>query len=217
MNKSVFLDSSLGAIGKSQSATLAEAVRRNPQLSVIADQGSSSDTRKQSVIVSSNLRRCVETALFGLAPRLEKTREDVYVYSCLQEVARNVDTLSLTPAREAPKVDCPFTELLNAKLNFGSKRWHERAVKRLSIFLKFAFSREENRVIVVGHSLYFKKFFNEYLDERAQLPEQAKKSMKHKLSNCGVVRFRIQRGNKTFVNAYRIVPETIEVLHGSWV
>ena len=141
----------------------------------------------------------------------------MYVYSCLQEAARNVDTLCLTPAKESPKVSCPFTELLDAKFNFGSKRWHERAVKRLNIFLKFAFSCEEGRVIVVGHSLYFKKFFQEYIDERGALPEQAKRAMKSKLSNCGVVRFKIQRGNKTLVNAFRIVPETIEVLHGDWV
>ena len=91
----------------------------------------------------------------------------------------------------------------------------------MNIFLKFAFAREESRVVVVGHSLYFKKFFAEFIDEKvaAQLPDDdaARQAMKKKLSNCGVVRFRVQRGNGPLVNAYRIVPDSVQLVHGQWV
>ena len=137
------------------------------------------------------------------------------MYSCLQEAARNVDTLALTPASEIPVVDAPNGHLLDGTYNFGGKRWHERAIKRMTIFLRFAFAREEDRVIVVGHSLYFKKFFNHFLDADVKSGRGALARSK-KLSNCGVVRFKIQNGG-TLVSTYRIVPESIELLHGDWV
>eukprot|EP01064_Diplonema_japonicum_P005562 TRINITY_DN13701_c0_g1_i1.p1 TRINITY_DN13701_c0_g1~~TRINITY_DN13701_c0_g1_i1.p1 ORF type:complete len:353 (+),score=43.30 TRINITY_DN13701_c0_g1_i1:33-1091(+) len=211
-HRSIFLDSPLGDTGRSQAAHLASELCKNPALSFLAEQGIDRDNKPKSVIMTSNLRRCVQTSLLGLKPRLEKSRERVYVYSCLQEAARNVDTLCLTPATENPVVDdCPFVDLLDGTYNFGSKRWYERAVKRMNIFLKFGFAREENRIIVVGHSLYFKKFFNTFLEGG---PHESKRK---KLSNCGVVQFKMQAGTASLVHTYRIVPESIEVLHGKWI
>eukprot|EP01060_Flectonema_neradi_P003501 TRINITY_DN1225_c0_g1_i1.p1 TRINITY_DN1225_c0_g1~~TRINITY_DN1225_c0_g1_i1.p1 ORF type:complete len:372 (+),score=46.45 TRINITY_DN1225_c0_g1_i1:42-1157(+) len=215
-HKSVFLDSCLGSTGKQQCIALEEALQTNPKLKeIISQQGLDSNSRPKSVIFTSNLRRCVETTLLGLNPRLKASKEKVYVYSCLQEAARNVDTLALTPATECPVVDAPNSELLDGTYNFGGKRWHERAIKRMTIFLRFAFAREEDRVIVVGHSLYFKKFFNHFLDADVKTGQGGLARTK-KLSNCGVVRFKIQNGG-TLVSTYRIVPESIELLHGDWV
>eukprot|EP01063_Lacrimia_lanifica_P005449 TRINITY_DN1321_c0_g1_i1.p1 TRINITY_DN1321_c0_g1~~TRINITY_DN1321_c0_g1_i1.p1 ORF type:complete len:361 (+),score=123.34 TRINITY_DN1321_c0_g1_i1:69-1151(+) len=214
-HQSLFLDSPLGATGYKQCDALAQVLNKTPSLSVVAEQGGSTP-QSRSVIFTSNLRRCVQTTLIGLQPRLQKTREQVFVYSCLQEAAPNVDTMALTPAKEKPQINHPLADLLDEKYNFGSKRWHERAIKRMNIFLKFSFAREENRVIAVGHSLYFRKFFNEYLDDKSVLPEQAEMAKKKKVPNCGVVKFKVQRGKKTLVNSYRIVPDSIQLLHGQW-
>ncbi|KAJ9469150.1 hypothetical protein DIPPA_11638 [Diplonema papillatum] len=216
-DRSVFLDSCLGNTGVKQAHRL-RAELSSPALSFLLQQGSDDKNVPKSMLATSNLRRCMETALIALAPRLEKTKEPVYIYSCLQEAARNVDTLALTPAKETgvEHWKLPHKELLNKTYNYGSKRWFERAIKRMTIFLKFAFAREEQQIIVVGHSLYFKKFFDEYLEKTTQHPE-AVKARSRKLSNCGVVRFRMQQGKGALSQTYRIVPETIKVIYGSWV
>eukprot|EP00755_Sulcionema_specki_P015823 Sspe_Gene.9910::Locus_3330_Transcript_1_1_Confidence_1.000_Length_1318::g.9910::m.9910 len=217
-NKSVFLDSALGSTGIAQTAELAHAITSNKKLATALLPAHTRD----SVVFTSNLRRCVETTLRGLRPRFEKqgqrAEEKIYVLSCLQEIARNVDTLALTPAGKNPVVKAPCTDLLDPSYNLGTKRWHERAIKRMNIFLKFAFARDEKRIIVVGHSFYFRRFFQLFLDEKATDGE-AGLARKKKLSNCGVVRLRVQRGKKEshLVNTYRIVPESIEVLHGRWI
>ena len=94
-DKSVFLDSCVGPVGKTQTEELANALRRNPALASVADQvcvppeygdypphtphstythQGSTEARNKSVIMCSNLRRCVQTVLLGLGPRFEVCR-----------------------------------------------------------------------------------------------------------------------------------------------
>lgn len=52
-------------------------------------------------MVASNLRRAVATTAISFWDRLARTGEKVYVLSCLQEMARNVDAYALAGVREA--------------------------------------------------------------------------------------------------------------------
>jgi hypothetical protein len=49
----------------------------------------------KSIVVSSNLRRCLATGAIGLWSRLQRTHERIYVMSSMQECSRNVDTLAV--------------------------------------------------------------------------------------------------------------------------
>ena len=56
-----------------------------------------------SVVVSSNLRRAISTVAVALRDRFgARASENVKVLTCLQEISRNPDTLSLTPAGAQP-------------------------------------------------------------------------------------------------------------------
>ena len=62
-------------------------------------------TPADSVVVSSNLRRTLHTGLIALHPRLERNPgEKVLLLAQLQEMSRNVDTNSITPARKCPEL-----------------------------------------------------------------------------------------------------------------
>lgn len=60
------------------------------------------------MVVASNLRRAIQTAVVGMKERLAQGQLEgdegakVVVVSHLQEVSRNVDTLSLAPKGEIP-------------------------------------------------------------------------------------------------------------------
>jgi hypothetical protein len=56
----------------------------------------------KSVVVTSNLQRAIETAAIALWGRLQRTGEQVHVLSDLQEVSRNVDTMSLSDSAGLP-------------------------------------------------------------------------------------------------------------------
>ena len=56
----------------------------------------------KSVVVTSNLQRAIETAAIALWGRLQRTGEQVHVLSDLQEVSRNVDTMSPPPPPSPP-------------------------------------------------------------------------------------------------------------------
>lgn len=56
----------------------------------------------KSIIVSSNLRRALETATIGFWGRLQRTGEKIHVLSDLQEMSKNVDTMSLSKPKSLP-------------------------------------------------------------------------------------------------------------------
>eukprot|EP01062_Namystynia_karyoxenos_P026359 TRINITY_DN2049_c1_g1_i1.p1 TRINITY_DN2049_c1_g1~~TRINITY_DN2049_c1_g1_i1.p1 ORF type:complete len:384 (+),score=137.20 TRINITY_DN2049_c1_g1_i1:149-1300(+) len=224
---SLFLDSPLCKTGLKQAEELKMALQRIPKEGAV--QGKQNEAllpvrRKMhgddsgSVIVSSNLRRCVETALIALEPRLRETREKVKLYSCLQEVAPNVDTLALSDKGKCPslnkKIPEELRQMVDASNNLGSKRWFERSIKRLDAFLKFAFAQKEKRIIVSGHSFYFRELFKRYIDDAEGQTGDALRARTMKIRNCGVVRCVIQKGkqNTDCAQVFRIKPDSIQVL-----
>jgi hypothetical protein len=136
---------------------------------------SGEDTDTTSVIVSSSLRRAIATTTLALWKRVSKTEEKIHILSSLQEISRNIDTYALSAANTCP--DLPFRRIthhcegfapsvFNCSDNFGNKSRSFYGIKRLKAFNDWAFNRSEDVIIVGGHSLWFKNYFQTYLPHK---------------------------------------------------
>ena len=160
-----------------------------------------------SIIVSSILRRAIATTTLAVWPRIERTGEKIHLLSHLQEISRNVDTCALSKPNTV--ADLPFSRVsphcggsdscnassFNTSLNHGSKALSVRGKSRIEDFNKWAMECSEDTIIVGGHSLWFKQFFNLYL------PFDCKHRAKdEKLTNSGVVAFTLHKlkGEKAY-------------------
>jgi hypothetical protein len=127
-----------------------------------------------AVLVSSNLRRALATAVIGLWGRLSQG-DRLLVLSELQEISRNPDTLALAPPGGVPDLDSLFSQLgpqfhygvLDGSTHKGSKPLGGNGLTRLNAFANWVFTRSEDTVVATGHSLYFKHFFNTFLPANA--------------------------------------------------
>ena len=193
--------------------------------------------KKSSQLVSSNLRRAISTIVVGFQDRLAKCLNDgddnIMVLDCLQEISRNPDTLSITPARGSviPAWTDPkplgrfYKDRCDTTKHTGNKPVSTNGLKRLQAFCKNAFEDiDRDAIIVGGHSLWFRSFFRTYLPYSFEHV-----SKKKKLINGGIVGFSLERiavpsdnngakddGNNSSSWAYRIDPKSIVVLHGGF-
>lgn len=158
----------------------------------------------QSVVACSILRRCISTGFVGLSTRLLRAPPDekLHLMTCLQEISRNVDTLSVTPAGKRPQPPQREVALenvgdilphfyetrLDSMLNHGNKTVQTKAEHRQERFVRWVFERKEETIIVSGHSLYFREFFKSYLPKNVQtgIANDAKTK---KIQNCGAIAF----------------------------
>jgi len=181
----------------------------------------------ESVVVSSILRRAISTGLICLSARLLKTSPDkdkVALMTSLQEISRNVDTLSLTPARSLPKVPAAEAAMksmgdlmhhfygtrLNKDLNEGNKTLKQKAIKRQDQFVNWVFDNKNSKkdcIIVCGHSLWFREFFKSYLPKACVHDAQ-----KGKISNGGCVAFDLYKDSQVV----RINPASIREIYGGF-
>jgi len=174
-----------------------------------------------SVVVCSCLRRAISTALIALSTRfLRPNKDKMLCMTRLQEISRNVDTLSLTPAYTMPLV--PSTEVRKDNIgelishfyrtrvdcsdNTGNKTLANKAIDRHSEFTKWMFAQKAECFIVSGHSIYFREFFKSYLPSSS---DHIAKS--NKMVNAGCVAFDFYNDN----NVHQIDPDSIKVVHGS--
>uniref|UniRef100_A0A7S2CQI9 Uncharacterized protein n=2 Tax=Octactis speculum TaxID=3111310 RepID=A0A7S2CQI9_9STRA len=221
---SVLFDSPLNQEGFTQSKILKRALtqsavddaEKDRYLKILnGDAGS-------SVLVSSNLRRAAQTAVVALWPRLEKSKDPVIVLPSLQEVSRNVDTLSIA----LPKTPIPLpgieqelqledgildaAKVLDMSENTGNKPIFGNGKQRLEAFSRWVFEREEDTIIAAGHSLWFRHYFKTFLatEGLSDLEQDAKK---YKMKNCGVVAFDLTT-NAT-KDEFRIKPGSIYVVY----
>jgi len=157
-----------------------------------------------SVMASSILRRAISTGLISLSPRLLKTSHDdkMVLMTSLQEMGRNIDTLTLTPKGELPVVPAVEAGLKNmgdlmsdfygSRLDIvnhtGNKSLKQKTIKRQEEFVRWAFKQKADCLIVCGHSGWFRDFFKSYLPKASV--HICKKS---KIVNCGVVAFDFYR------------------------
>ena len=202
---SVFLDSSLNTEGIEQAKELREFITKDSSRA-----GASSETKlvldilrgdagHKSVVVSSNLRRALQTTTVALWPRLEAKSEKIIICSSLQEISRNVDTKALADRKEIPDLsklaghcasDGSFNpdQVYNPTENYGNKTLSVTGIKRMQKFNEWAFSRDEDTIIIGGHSLWFRSFFQTYLAHASTHDAKTKK-----LENSGVISFTLHR------------------------
>jgi hypothetical protein len=127
-----------------------------------------------SKILSSSLRRATSTVAGGFRDRLARRPDDkIQIITALQEISRNPDTLSITPAHtpiqaswiEKTSKVCDFQDIFNSQtdmsLHTGNKPLNTNGLKRMLDFCEFVYSpscKEEYYVIVGGHSIWFRSF-----------------------------------------------------------
>lgn len=228
---SVFLDSPLNKEGFEQAKEVNSFFEKKP-LGTTSESGkeifhaiAGVDTDISSVIVSSNLRRAIATTTIGLWSRLMRTKEQVLILSSLQEISRNVDTKALAPRSGLPDLSriANYIEgdassfvpesLFDATGNTGNKTSFFNGVKRLNSFNDWTFKREEDMVIVGGHSLWFKNFFQMYVPHSSTHECKSKK-----IVNSGLVSFVLERWEDAEGKAlgYRVDPDHIHTVYGGF-
>ena len=123
--------------------------------------------------------------------------------------------MALAPKGQAPRLWLPDPSLapgFDGTANGGNKPLSSPGFKRLHEFAKWAADRPEGTIIVGGHSLWFRSFFQLFLP-----PEVEHQSKKKKIVNCGVVGLTLQvlRDYHGDVH-YRIDPNSIAVVYGGF-
>jgi hypothetical protein len=229
---SVFLDSGLNHDGFTQAKELSQYLESRVGS---CDPSEPEDLRQMydiingkslsSVVVSSNLRRAIATTTVSLWPRLQRSHEKILILSNLQEISRNIDTKALAGRGVIPDLhrvgehisDSSLfkpDELYDVTENLGNKTSYFNGIKRLKAFNDWAFKRNECAVIVGGHSLWFKHFFQVYL------PFSSTHAAKtQKIVNTGVVSFTLQRyaDPQGALLGYRVDPESIKTVYGGFM
>ncbi|CAJ1969442.1 unnamed protein product [Cylindrotheca closterium] len=179
-----------------------------------------------SKLVCSNLRRAISTVAAAFQDRLSRRpQEKILIIPVLQEISRNPDALSLTPAHaqihaswmEKTSTVCDFqnifTNQVDMSLHSGNKPIGTNGLKRMNLFCDFLFSPSvtEDYVIVGGHSLWFRSFFQTFLPYTT-----IHASQKKKIVNGGVVAFEFVKANTKYGPRYMIDPKSIDVVYGGF-
>ena len=92
-------------------------------------------------------------------------------------------------------------KVFDASYNRGNKKPANRGAERIKEFVTWIFKQKEGKIVVSGHSLYFRWFFRIYLPHGLQ--HIAKKK---KIANGGVVAFDLVQDSKGSV---QILPNSI--------
>ena len=219
---SVFYDSPLSAEGVTQAKDLASFLQDDSNGKGLAGQYVRilRGQEGSSVIVSSNLRRAAATIYIGLYARLKRIGEKVLLLSALQEMSRNVDTVAVSPPRKIARM--PVLERRYGKDGYkskfdcasqaGNKSAFRRAYKDFMAFNEWVFSRNEDTIIVGGHSLWFKQYYKMFLPPRCD--HEAKK---YKMVNAGAIGFELERGQTEAGDVhFRIDPGTMTTIYGGY-
>jgi len=231
---SVFLDSPLSELGMQQADELRQFFSQDPPESMSAEaaydhitiRGEGRGNSVPSIITSSNLRRAIGTAVIGLWPRLQRTKEKIYLLSSCQEGSHNVDCVCLAGPGQVPPLDNVYAKLevktlinnhskmINASFNRGNKAIFGSGLDRMKEFVEFCMNPEleGKTIIVAGHSLWFKKFFQTFMPHNV---EHVAKDCK--LLNCGVVGFTMTataNPKKVGHTLYRVSPRSMVEIFG---
>lgn len=220
---SPFLDSPLNDEGIDQAVELrafieadhqADSDRQREILQVLRGESGAAS----SIMVASNLRRAISTLTVAAWPRMVRANEKIHLLSYVQEISRNIDTCALSGIKEVPEL--PFSRIqqhcpgagpgnFNASMNLGSKSTKFTGKQRIEAFQKWCFEQPQQYIIVGGHSLWFKYFFQLALPW--DLQHRAKTD---KMTNSGVVAFDLYKSNSG--KQVCINPESLEVVYGGF-
>ncbi|ETO09421.1 hypothetical protein RFI_27957 [Reticulomyxa filosa] len=228
---SVFADAPLSQYGMSQAKELQDYLFKGEMKDELKNDLLllKNAPNKGALLVSSPLRRCVETLSLALFPRLNNSREEIVLVSHLQEVTSNVDGMSLSGYCEFPPLSITmrlhgpnkhqvkdWEEWLSSRLNVSHKESFKpsfaRADDRMRAFVSWVFSNncsEFDNVVLCGHSLWFRYFFEAYLPRNS-----IHTAKKNKIQNTGAIaldfiKCEMNDGSVRF----RIEPDSIVVIH----
>lgn len=224
-----FYDSPLNSLGHTQCTQFAEGIKGTPTDPVTAEDFAilNGESTKQSVIVSSNLRRAMSTVLIGLQSRLARTEERVLILPQLQEISRNIDTMSISAPHTAPVLafneeDSKVIDFkhgyatgFDVSANTGNKTVEANGLQRIQTFAKWAFDQPAEAVIAGGHSLYFKHFMRTYLP--AARSGLTKLATEKKISNGGAVSCDLLRKVAPDGSVvYKLDPASLRIVFGGF-
>ena len=100
---SFFFDAPLSDLGNLEAKKLRSFLTSKEDGPVGKDADALAGVKGTSILVTSNLRRAAQTMAVAFWDRVAVTGEKIYVLSCLQEMARNVDTCALAgPGEPVP-------------------------------------------------------------------------------------------------------------------
>ena len=228
-----FYDSPLSYLGLSQVQELANFINQDPnKLSSSEDERHIMKILRKdpnappSKIVSSNLRRALSTVAAAFQKRLlQNPHESILIIPSLQEISRNPDTLSITPAQtnvnpswiDQSSTICDFKAIFSKQVDMeyhkGNKPIDTNGFKRMNEFCHVVFSSTlpEDYIIVGGHSIWFRSFFKEFLP-RASIHDGKKK----KIVNCGAVAFDLWKTTTDDGKSFMIDEKSIKVVYGGF-
>lgn len=221
-----FYDSPLSNLGLSQAESIRDKLKKDKtseDVKVLLGESG------RSLIVCSNLRRCMSTALVAFWDRIAKTEERVTILAQLQEATINPDGLSITEPFNMPAaswMDLQFKDYTMSKAyntnfdpseNTGNKAITSNGLVRMEAFNKWAFSDPKatgvDTLIVVGHSLWFLSYFKTFLSSPPP-SSLASEARQKKLRNCGVVGFTLEQTTLDDGSVvHKIDPSTLRVVH----
>lgn len=181
-----------------------------------------------SKILCSSLRRAVTTMVGGFKDRLaRRPQEKILILPALQEISRNPDTLSITPPHtpiQASWIDktskladfsSTYINQVDMSLHAGNKPLNTNGLKRMREFCDFVFSPscQERYVIVGGHSIWFRSFFQTFLP----YSENDHVGKMKKIVNCGIVVLTLIKVTRPSGQpTYMIDPKSVDVIYGGF-
>mmetsp|Transcript_23581 Transcript_23581/g.34278 ORF Transcript_23581/g.34278 Transcript_23581/m.34278 type:complete len:360 (-) Transcript_23581:179-1258(-) len=228
-----FYDSPLSTLGLGQTEQLAKFLQSPPatltkQEKDLVDILNNDASAPASKFLASPLRRAISTVAIALRHRLEKSSEaKITIHPSLQEIARNPDTLSITPPhtpvtaswieqdyKPIPDLQHLLHSHVDVSGHIGNKPIDTNGLKRMTAFNEYVFSSdvEESYVIVGGHSIWFRTFFKTFLPYGVDHV-----SKKKKIVNCGAVALTLMK-TKTEKDGvvYMVDPKSIQVIYGGF-
>ena len=185
-----------------------------------------------SIVVSSNLRRAISTVAVALRDRFgARPAENVKILTCLQEISRNPDTLSLTPARAQPvpswiergkgsldSLDFAsfYAQRLDVSQYDGNKALSSTGGDRLLGFAEWCFNADNcpvgSAVIIGGHSLWFRTFFRAFLPRASKHVSKAKKIVNGGCVSLEILKVPLAAGGF----GYTVAPESVATVYGGF-
>jgi broad specificity phosphatase PhoE len=155
---------------------------------------------KDAAYVVSNLRRAIQTAIFGFAV----DQRVFHVHSALQESTDKPDGVSFwVPDNTETSIVSAEAENIEVYLdlthNYGNKSL-AKVNERLKTFAEYVFDVDKRTLVVVGHSNFFRRFFERYSSGLSRT----------KMKNTEVVRFEFAKQKDS---SLCIVPGSVEVVY----
>jgi hypothetical protein len=228
-----FFDSPLSNLGLDQVDELAKFLSANSTARLTKEEAEYVSILRgdpgapRSALLCSSLRRALSTVACGFRERLARNPKDsIRVIPPLQEISRNPDTLSITPAHRtvtASWVDrssrvCDFEAIFRDRTDMsnhaGNKPLNTNGLRRMEAFCDYVFNSgevTEHHVICGGHSIWFRSFFRTYLPHGS---DHAGK--KRKIVNAGCVAFTLMKATVGGTDRYMIDPNSVKPIYGGF-